>query len=131
MVGANAHRSAVFLTDLHERNEPITNALKFQCVVSIRILNHGKLLFINVVAGIDADLLNETGGNLRSIRCVVDVGHQRCCVTTFTKPCPNMLKVLRLAHTRSGNANKLTTSFDHTDRLLNGRLRIHRVGGGH
>ena len=131
MVRADAHSRSVFLADAHQRREALTNTFKFCHIFGIGVVDDGELLLIDIIAGIDAHLFHQSRSDLRSIRRVVDVCDKGRCIPAFAKACTNGLEVFRFADRRCSDAYQLAAGLDHTDRLLNGSLRIHGVRGRH
>ena len=94
MVRPETHGRAVFFTDPDQRNEAFSDPIQFGGVGSIIVLLYLELLLVDVVAGIDADLLYDPSRHFSSIGRVMDVGHQRRGVAALAKSVANGYQVL-------------------------------------
>ncbi len=82
MVGSNAQRRTVLRTDAQERQKALTHALQLGVVGGIIVFDNLELLFVDVVARIDAHLLNDAGSDLGSVWRIVNVGNQGSGIAT-------------------------------------------------
>ena len=96
MVGADAHRRAVFLADDDQRCEFFADAFDLGRVLRVGVLHDLEFLLIRVVAGVDPHLFDDPGGDFRRIWRVMDVGDQRGDVTPCPEFLPDGFKISRL-----------------------------------
>ena len=62
MIGADAHRATELLAAQDDRRKRYVQAFEFFRVGGVGIFRDGKLLFVGIIARIDADLLDVFGG---------------------------------------------------------------------
>ncbi len=58
MVGADAHGAAKLFAAQNDRRERLVQALEFFGIGGVGIFEYGELLFVGVVAWVDADFFN-------------------------------------------------------------------------
>src|SRR5436305_594720 len=83
MISAYAHSSAVFLTYFYKRCKAFPDAVNFFTVFSIGIFKQLKLLFINIIARINAYFFHDTGCYFGCVRCKMYIGNKRCSIASF------------------------------------------------
>ena len=131
VVGADAHSRAVLLADAHQRRELGPDPLQLGLVGSVGVVDLLELLLVGVVAGVDADLLHDAGGQLGGVRGEVDIGHQRRIVAPCPQPVFDGLQGLRLLQAGGRDADQLAACLDHADRLGDGAFDVHRIHRRH
>ena len=131
VVGPDAQRAAVLLAKFHQRRETLADALQFGGVLVVGVFLHREFFRVGVVAGIDAHFLHPLRRLHRGIGLEVDVGDNRHVASTRTQSGDDVLQVRGVLHRRRGDAHDLAADCDEIERLLDGRLGVHRVAGDH
>ena len=132
MINADAHGGVVLAADIEEGHEAVLKLLEFLGILLVRIFylleDTGR---VDIVAGIDADLLSVQGGHVSDVGVEVNVGNERSLITVGTESGVDVLEVLCLATSLRGETNQLASSFDDALSLSHTCLRIVGIGGGH
>src|SRR5690606_33693383 len=105
--------------------------IEFRLVGVFSIVDLFKTLLINIVSRIDANLLNQSGGQFCCIRGEVNICYQRNAVTALMKFFSNAFEVLGFLDTWSGYPNILAASLHHANGLFYRALCVHRIDRCH
>ena len=76
VVGADPHRDAALLTELHERGEPFPDPLQLGGVFGVAVVAHIELLGVSEVTWIDPHLLHPLDGLHGCLRLEMNIGDQ-------------------------------------------------------
>ena len=132
VVHADADGCMVLLADVEERHEALLNLLEFVGVLLISIFLLDELAGrIHVVARIYAHFLTIESSHVGNVRIEVNIGNEWSLIAVGTDAGIDVLHILCLAGTLSGEAHQLAASLDDFLCLTDASLSIIGIGGGH
>ena len=120
-------------TYIKEAAEAFVQPCKFLLVLLVCVFQRLELTGrINIVARIDAHLLDNRGSHIGHIGVEVNVSAERhVAIATCNQSGLDVAQVLSLARALRGEANKLSSSLDDAYGLLNAALRVERGTSRH
>ena len=131
VIGADAHRDAAILAKLHQRREPLANALQLREVLLISVLDDLEFLRVGIVAGIDADLFHPARGFQRGFWLEMDIGDDWDIAALLAEALDDDLEIRGVLDRGSGDANDLAADGHEGERLADAGVRVHRVARDH
>ena len=131
MVGSDAHGGSVFFADPDQGRESFADTIDLFRVFGIGVFDLFKFLFVNIVARVHADFLNDTGCDLRRIGREMYIRNDGRSITAFAEFVFYVQQVLCFFLGGSGDADQFGTGFYATNTLFHRGDRIHCIGGGH
>ena len=127
MIHTDTNSGAMCLTNIQERDEPLTDLLDLGGIFLIRIFKMAECLYlIYIVSRIDTYLFHLTGGGISRSRIKMDISDQRSRIPLFIQLFTNLAQVSGFPFPLCRKTHILSSRLDHTDRLSYRRLRIHR-----
>ena len=131
VVGADPHRAAERLAELHQRDEFLADLGDFLGVFVVGVFADGELLLVDVVAGVDADLLDPAGGLERGVGLEMDVGDQRDLAAGGADLAGDVFQVGGVDFRLCGDADDLAAGLRELEHLGNAGGGVAGVGGDH
>src|SRR5690606_1275832 len=127
VISSDTHSCAIFFADADQWGKFFIDTFQLGLVSSICIVNLIKLLFVGIVAGIDTYFFDDTGSDLGSIWCKVDISYQWHLISADTEFPLYVGQVFGFLDAWGSDTYVLTAGVDHTDGLFDRALCIHRV----
>ena len=132
MVDADTDGCVVLAADAEEGNEALLYLPQLGLVLLVGVLQMAERAGgVDIVAGIDAHLLDIACCHVGHIGIEVDIGHQRCHEALQTQLAHNVLQVLGLASALCGETHQFASHHDDALGLFDAGLGVVGVGGGH
>ena len=131
VIGPDANGDASGLAKRDEWGEPFANPFEFCRVLGIRILNDFELFRVRVIAGIDPDFFDPSGGFKGRLRLEMDVGNDRNRTTDRPQTSDNLLEISGVFNCGGSDADDLATDRDEFQRLGDGSRGVHRIASNH
>ena len=131
VVGAYTQCGSVFLADFQQWNEALTDAVQLFSIGGIVVIDHFKLFPVGKITRIDADLLHDPRCHFGGVGGEMDVRHQRRGISPLPEFSADILQILRLVDTGSGDTDQFTPCFNHSHGLFHRSRGIHGIRGGH
>ncbi len=132
MVGADAQRAAELFATQDERRNRFLDTPELGLVGGVGVFEHGELLFVGVVARVDADFFDVLDGLHGGGGQEVDVGHERHVGEAGGGEFfADGLEAARGLHVGRGHADDLAADLGEGDGLAHRRLDVLGVARGH
>ena len=131
MVGADAHGAAKFFAAQNDRRERLVQALEFFGIGGVGIFEDGELLFVGVIAWVDADFFDVQRGFHCSGWQEVYVGDQWHVALGGTKLLGDFTEGSGRGFIGCCDTDDLAASFSQGERLCDGGVDVLCVGRRH
>ena len=131
VVGADAHGAPVLLAEEDEGGEGEAHALELLLVLGVGVVALDELLFVDEVAGVDADFLNPLGGLHGGIGLEVDVGHERHVAAGGVELAGDVLEIRGVDLGLGREADDLAARLSEGKRFAHAACRVQRVAREH
>ena len=132
VIHTDTHGGVMLLTDIDKRHELGLNLLQFLGIFLVGVFQMFEgTAWVDVVAGIDADLLAVLCSDVSGMCREMNVGHQWCIVAVSLQSGRDILHVLRFASALSGETHQFTTSINDALGLSHASLSVVRVRSCH
>ncbi|MFM1944158.1 MAG: hypothetical protein RI897_3140 [Verrucomicrobiota bacterium] len=131
VVGADAHGTAQIFTQYDEGGKFLVDAFEFSVVLVVGVFAYGELLFVGIVAGVDADFLDPFGGFEGGFGFEVDIGDDGDVAVLVPEFLDDMLEVSGVFDRGGCDADELGACGDEFEGFLDAEVGVHGVAGDH
>ena len=132
VVHSDAHGSVVLTADIEKRHELLLYLLQFLGIFLVGIFQFLECARrVNIVSGIYTHLLCIQRRYIGYMRIEMHVGNERCSDALLTETGVDVLEILCLSHSLSGETHVFSASLNDTFCLIHTCLGVGSGSGGH